>query len=94
MTPPLKPDHVQELKDALVAAKSAEEASLEALRKLHTQAMEEVRLAFGRVFPSDVQFPTEKPESAIPHTGDNLRIDFPTINNVRLKVSDLIDSST
>ena len=94
MTPSSKPDHVQELKDALAAAKSAEEASDEALRKLHAQAMEEVKLAFSRVFPSGVKFPKEEPESAIPHTGDNLRIDFPVINNVRLKVSDLIDPST
>lgn len=94
-TKTLPVDYVKTLWDALATAASAEDMRQEALWNLHLQAIEEVKIAFSRLFwASGAQLPEWEIESAIPSTRDNLRLDFPISQDVRLKVDTIIDPDT
>ncbi|MFZ4461711.1 MAG: hypothetical protein ACOYN2_04225 [Patescibacteria group bacterium] len=87
-------DPVKTIKDALSSIKEQEALIETSMQTLTAKAMGKVLIAFGRVFGEAVEIPQGQPESAIPSSGDNLRIDFPVSSDMSLKTNTVIDSET
>ncbi len=69
-------DYIDNLRQAMLDKKQAEKNIEKSMRKLQDQAMKKVREAYAKIFGQEIPFLEVAIESAIPSTGDNLRLDF------------------